>query len=69
MNGVKPTLEEFYKALDNLKTKTPEDAADLAGEVVKICISDGTMAYNEKVYIAEVLQVLREQGVEPDVGL
>lgn len=69
LNGVKTTLEEFYKALDNLKTKMPEDAADLAKEVVKICISDGTMAYNEKVYIAEILQVLREQGVEPDVGL
>lgn len=69
LNGVKPTLEEFYKALDNLKAKMPEEAADLAKEVVKICISDGTMAYNEKVYIAEILQILREQGVEPDVGL
>ena len=69
LNGVKPTLEEFYKALDNLKAKMPEEAADLAKEVVKICISVGTMAYNEKVYIAEILQFLREQGVEPDVGL
>ncbi len=69
LNGVKPTLNDFYQALDNLKYKTPEEAEDLAQEVVKICISDGTMAYNEKVYIAEILQTLREHGVEPDVGL
>lgn len=69
LNGIKPTIEEFYQALDNLKHKTPEEAEDLAQEVVKVCISDGTIAYNEKVYIAEVLQTLREHGVEPDVGL
>lgn len=69
LNGVKPTIEDFYQALENLKYKTPEEAEDLAQEVVKICISDGTMAYNEKVYIAEILQTLRQHGVEPDVGL
>lgn len=69
LNGIKPTPDEFYRSLENIKQKTPEEAEDLAREVVKICISDGSMAYNEKVYIAEILQTLREHGVEPDVGL
>lgn len=67
--GLKPEITEFYQALENIKQKTPEDAEDLAREVVKICISDGVMAYNEKIYIAEILQTLREHGLEPDVGL
>ena len=67
--GLKPDIEEFYQALDNIRHKTPEAAEDLAREVVKICVSDGIMAYNEKIYIAEILQTLREHGLNPDVGL
>ena len=67
--GLKPDIEEFYQALDNIRHKTPEAAEDLAREVVKICVSDGIMAYNEKIYIAEILQTLREHGLDPDVGL
>lgn len=69
LKALNPTVEEFYEALDNIKLKSPDQAEDLAREVVKICVSDGIMAYNEKVYIAEVLQSLRECGLDPDVGL
>lgn len=69
LKALNPTVEEFYEALDNIKLKSPDQAEALAREIVKICVSDGIMAYNEKIYIAEVLQTLREHGVEPDVGL
>lgn len=69
LQEINPNEADFYKALDNIKHKTPEAAEDLAREVVKICVSDGVMAYNEKVFIAEILQTLREHGLEPDVGL
>lgn len=66
---INPTEADFYKSLDNLNLKTPEEAEDLAREMVKICVSDGVLVYLEKIYIAEVLQTLREHGLEPDVGL
>ena len=69
LKSLHPTTEEFYQSVENLKQKTPEEAEDLVQAVVKICISDGFLAYNEKIYLAEILQILREQGVEPDVGL
>lgn len=69
LKSLHPTKEEFYQAVENMRQKTPEEAEDLVQAVVKICISDGFLAYEEKVYLAEILQILREQGVEPDVGL
>lgn len=69
LEEINPNEADFYKALENLSHKTPEEAESLVREAVKICISDGVMAYNEKILIAELLQILREQGLEPDVGL
>ncbi len=69
LKALTPTTEEFYKAVENLSRKTPEEAEELVQTVVKLCISDGFLGYNEKIYLAEILQILREQGVEPDVGL
>ena len=69
LKALQPTTEEFYQAVENLSQKTPEEAEELVQAVVKICIGDGFLAYNEKIYLAEILQILREQGVEPDVGL
>ena len=69
LKALHPRKEEFYEAVHNLQHKTPEEAEDLAQAVVKVCISDGFLTYNEKIYLAEILQILREQGVEPDVGL
>ena len=66
---INPNKEDFYNAVKNLSKKTPEEAEDLVKEVVKICLSDGFLRYKEKICIAEILQNLREQGVEPDVGL
>ena len=69
LRSVNPTTEEFYNAVGNIHKKTPEDAEKLLQAVVKLCISDGFLTYNEKIYLAEILQILRDQGFEPDVGL
>ena len=69
LKSLHPTTEEFYEAAEHLSKKTPEEAEELMQAAVKICIGDGFMAYNEKIYLAELLQILREQGVELDVGL
>ena len=69
LKNLHPTTEEFYQAVEKLVQKTPEEAEELVQAVVKLCISDGVLAYNEKIYLAEILLILREQGVEPDVGL
>lgn len=67
--GIKPSEEDYYKALDQLKTRTPEQATNIVLGSMKVCLSDGQFHYNEKLYIAELLQVLREQGLEPDINL
>ena len=69
IKSVSPSEEDFYKALENVSRKTPKEAEILAQEVVKICLSEGLWVYQEKLYIAEILYVLRQQGVEPDIGL
>lgn len=69
LQEVNPDRDDFYEALEHLSKKTPEDVEALVQEVVKVCVCDGFLAYEEKVCIAEILQTLRLQGVEPDVGL
>ncbi len=67
LNSINPSVEEFYAALNLLERKTPEEATKLANESVKICLSDGQIHYSEKIYLAEMLQILREKGLEPEV--
>ncbi len=67
LKSLKPNEEDFYKALDNLKSKTPEEAEEIMQEAVKISISDGAIHYQERLYLAEILQTLREHGLEPNV--
>lgn len=67
LKSLNPNEDDFYKSLDNLKTKTPEEATDIMKEAVKISVSDGAIHYQEKLYLAEILQTLREYGLEPDV--
>ena len=65
LKSLNPDEEDFYRSLNNLKAKTPEEAAALA---FKVSAADGAVLYNERLYLAELLQTLREYGLEPDVG-
>lgn len=69
LNNIAPQERDFYEALDNIKSKHPDEAEELVRETVKICMSDGKLQYEEKKYLAEIFQVLREQGANPEVGL
>lgn len=69
LKGLCPNEDDFFEALGNLKSKSPEEAEAIAVEAVKISASDGAIHYNERIYLAELLQTLREHGLEPDVGL
>ena len=69
LQGIKPAREDFYKALEAVSAKNPDEAEEMVKEIVKICLADGQLHYNEKLYLAEIFQTLREQGVEPEVGL
>lgn len=67
--GNKTGSRRFYKALEAVSAKNPDEAEEMVKEIVKICLADGQLHYNEKLYLAEIFQTLREQGVEPEVGL
>ncbi len=68
LSEIQPNENDFYQALGEIIKKTPEEAENLIKEIVKICQSDGQLHYNEKMYLAEFLQILRENGVNPSVG-
>lgn len=69
LSQVKPGVDDYYAALNKLSAKTPEQATEIVKGAFKVCLSDGQLHYQEKLYIAEMLQILREQGLEPEVGL
>lgn len=62
-----PTEEDFFCAVENLREKTPEQVEVLVREAVKIAASDGAVHYEERIYLAEIIQTLREYGIEPDI--
>ncbi len=69
LSEVRPNEDDFYQALNLIVKKSPEEAEELVRETVKICQSDGQLHYNEKLYLAELLQILRQNGVTSSVGI
>ena len=69
LNNLKPTHEDFYSAINKLNYQNPQQIEDMCFEVLKICLSDGRLHHNEKRYLADLLQILREVGVRIDLGL
>lgn len=67
LKDLKPTEDNFFTAVENLKAKTPEEAEELVREALKISASDGAVSYTERQYLAEIIQALREYGIEPDI--
>ena len=48
LQGIKPAREDFYKALEAVSAKNPDEAEEMVKEIVKICLADGQLHYNEK---------------------
>lgn len=67
MEELKPTENNFFKAIESLKAQTPEEIENLITEALKISSADGALSYQERYYIAEIIQALREYGIEPDI--
>lgn len=59
-----PSCEEFYAALKNIKTKNPQQAELFLREVIKICLADGYLHYTERMYLADIIQTLRLEGLK-----
>ena len=59
-----PSVTDFYDILSRLKSKRPKAAEQLLQEAIKICLSDGYLHYNERMYLADIIQALREYGLK-----
>ena len=66
---LQPGDDDFYAALSRLKAKNPGQALRLLEEAVKVCLVDGYLHYNERMYLADFIQALRQEGVSipPDL--
>ena len=67
LKGLSPDEADFLAAVDKLNTQSPEEVEDLIREALKISASDGFISYTERLYLAEIIQTLREYGIEPDI--
>ena len=59
--------DDFYDSLDKLEHTNEEHIEHLVYEAAKISAADGAIHYEEKRFLAELLQSLREHGLEPDI--
>ena len=69
IESLAPDEKSFYKALSNINYQNPDAVEYLCQEVLKVCLADGRLHYREKLYLAEILQFLREAGIKVDLGL
>ena len=64
---IQPETKDFYEALMSIKSKSPKQAERLLNEIIKICRVDGQMHYKERMYLADIIYILRENGLKiPD---
>ncbi len=64
ISNFQPEVEDFYTALKKIKAKQPKQAERLLREAIKICLSDGCLHYAERMYLADIIQVLRIEGLK-----
>lgn len=69
IDSLKPIEETFFKALSDINFKNIPAVEHLCREVLKIGLADGRLHYKEKLYLAELLQLCREAGIEIDLGM
>lgn len=67
IKSITPSIDDFYQSLEELKRYSSEDVEDMAREAVKISVTDGVVHYEEKIFLAELFQALREYGITPDI--
>ena len=63
ISRLQPEMDDFYQALNTLKSKSIAEAEDFLREIIKICISDGHMHYSERMYLADIIHILRSEGM------
>ena len=69
IESLAPDEKSFYKALSDINYQNPDAVENLCQEVLKVCLADGRLHYREKLYLAEILQFLREAGIKVDLGI
>lgn len=67
LNTLDLSEDSFFEALDNMSKHPTSNAVDILKDGIKLCASDGTISYLEKMYLAEILQNLKDHGIEPNV--
>lgn len=67
VSKIQPEADDFYEALKSVTSKSPKQAEKLLREIIKICRVDGQMHYKERMYLADIMYILRENGLKiPD---
>ncbi|MBE6447867.1 MAG: hypothetical protein E7018_01020 [Alphaproteobacteria bacterium] len=64
VSSLTPSEEDFYEAISNLDCRSTKRITELCHEILKIAQADGRLHYREKVFLAEMLQILREAGIK-----
>ena len=69
MAKLQPEVDDFYIALETIKSKTPKQAETLLRAIFNVCHADGHMHYTERMYLADIVQTLRLEGMKIPVDL
>lgn len=63
-----PDEECFYEAMDEILNQPIDIITAFVESFVKLILSDGVVHDDEREFLGELLQILREEGIELDVG-
>lgn len=63
-----PDEECFYEAMEDILDKDVDFITAFVETFVKLILADGLVHDDEREFLAELLQILREEGIEIDVG-
>lgn len=69
LKTITPNYDDFNQAIQELDYHNINNIEHLCHEVLKVCISGGRLHYTEKVYLAELLQIIRDAGIKLDLEL
>lgn len=67
LKHINPNETDFYQALEDLVKKPKTEAIALLKEAQRITISDGGLDYTERLFLAEIVQMFRQNNIPIDI--
>ncbi len=69
IDKLSPDEDNFYDAMEEVLELGDEELKQFVETFVQIILADGVVDDDERIFLAEMLQIMEEEGIDIDIGI